>query len=142
MRGRRIHLVLAVLYVGTLATIALWPTPVDAELRILERWPIILLITDAGWSVERTYLTVQAVANVVLFVPLGWFGIALLPRLRWWHVTLVGFAGSFAIETAQALARPYRFATWEDVATNTLGALIGSLAATWLLRRGDRRRSA
>ena len=71
---------------------------------------------------------VEAVANVVMFVPLG----LLLPLTvralggtrRWWAVGS-GLLLSALIETCQLLFLPDRVPTLQDVAMNTLGALVG-----------------
>jgi glycopeptide antibiotics resistance protein len=81
------------------------------------------------------YAFVERSANVVLFVPLGLFVALLLPRRRWWIAALTGLAVSGAIETAQLLLLPARFATLDDVAMNTTGALLGAAASLLLLRR-------
>lgn len=72
----------------------------------------------------------QIVANVALFVPLGY----MLGRgLQWkWHkVLFAGFAVSLLIETAQLTGffglYPYAYRTFDvdDLMSNTLGALVG-----------------
>lgn len=65
-------------------------------------------------------------ANIVLFVPLG---IALaLVGVRPSRALLVGALLSGAVELAQALGHPpYRVASITDLATNSLGTLLGAL---------------
>jgi hypothetical protein len=79
----------------------------------------------------------DAVANVVLFVPLGF-----LFRLTWpaphdrrvLQSLLFGTALSLALETAQ-LFLPTRFSSPMDVLTNGLGAWLGALALDAVRRR-------
>lgn len=72
--------------------------------------------------------------NVVLFLPLGFF----LPLL-WkgyrsvWRTAAVGAAVSALIETMQIFS--FRATDINDVITNTLGAVLGCIAAKALIRR-------
>jgi glycopeptide antibiotics resistance protein len=72
---------------------------------------------------------VDIVGNIVLFVP---FGVALAwrwpnGRLRW--VVLAAVALSGAIEATQALTDAGRSASTTDIVTNTIGSVVGYLAA-------------
>lgn len=72
-----------------------------------------------------TYRVVESSANVALFVPIGAIAFLLLPRRLWPLSLLAGPALSVAIEVTQAILRPGRVATVDDVVANTLGAAIG-----------------
>lgn len=102
-------------------------------------------------SADLTYLTAPAAAqgisarffidflgNIAVFVPLGAslaFALAGRPvRLRLPGATLIGAALSAAIELIQQTL-PSRFSSWEDWLLNTLGALIGALIASFLIRK-------
>ena len=79
----------------------------------------------------------EDVLNVALFAPLGW-GLRRIARrrqLRWplLAVAVVAASFSFAIETVQYLL-PYRYSSVTDIATNTLGAVIGAWCETGLNR--------
>jgi glycopeptide antibiotics resistance protein len=75
------------------------------------------------------YSELEFSANVVMFIPLGFF-LALLPPARlWWLALLVCPALSIGIELTQATLLSGRFATVGDVVANSLGALVGGLAA-------------
>jgi VanZ family protein len=137
MRRSPVHVVLALLYVGALLLIAFWPTPVDRGVDVVNSWPVRWLESSFGVPRPTGYDIVQTSANVVLFLPLGWLAVA-LRRLSWWQVTAAGFVASVGIELGQAWLRPERFATVSDVVANTSGALLGSVAASLLLRRRDR----
>lgn len=114
-----------------------------------------LLLTSDGWGVNRLNVHVwfavtgalgvrehvtpeefATIANVLLFIPFFAALAVLLPR--WWWI-VVGTAISSAVELYQ-LVIGSRDATFEDVATNTLGAAIGTGAGI-LLRRLLARRS-
>ncbi len=137
MRRSPVHVVVAVVYLGALAAIAFWPTPVDRGVDVINSWPVRLLDAALGIARPTGYDIVQTAANVVLFVPLGWLAIA-LTRLRWWQVTLAGLVLSTGIELGQAWLRPERFATVSDVVANTSGAAVGAVLASAVLHRRAR----
>lgn len=82
----------------------------------------------------RTYLFVDVLGNVAVFVPFGAaLGAATLTRRRsrrfwpWWlSVTAAGLLLSLFIEIAQ-LAIPSRVTDIDDVILNTLGTAVGAL---------------
>ena len=90
-----------------------------------------------GRGVPVTYNQVEAGANVVMFAPFGVLA-GLLARRRW-PVVLAGAAISAGIETTQALFLPSRVATVQDVAMNTLGALVGVAVLVVVHHRRTRR---
>ncbi len=75
--------------------------------------------------------------NIAMFVPLTFLGSVLLPRLGWRRWTLLALLGSSLIELTQLVALPDRSATLRDVASNTIGGLLGALAAHTLARRQE-----
>jgi acetyltransferase-like isoleucine patch superfamily enzyme len=120
-------LMLLTLYLATLACIGFWPTAVDR--------PLIAFVDDVLSSLDGNALTagieykhVESVANVILFVPLGLLVALLVPARRWWLAATVGLTASAAIETIQFLLLSQRTASLRDVATNTLGAILGAAA--------------
>lgn len=123
-------------YVAGLAVVALWPVPVDRGVDVLGSWPVRLLV-KLGLSPARGYDVVQLSANVVLFVPLGFFAM-LLVRASVPMVVLGGAVVSAAVELVQAEALPERVASWPDVVANTLGAAVGAVLAVWVRRRARR----
>lgn len=107
-------------------------------------------------GVPLSFEVTEALANVVMFVPLG----VLLTLLVGTHPTpaplrrparvvalstLTGLVLSSAIELAQRTWLPTRVPTVQDVVMNTLGALLGAAAVALLAarraRRGERRRA-
>lgn len=119
-------------------------------------WPIgaaALLLTRDGWSINRLNVQVwyavtsplglhtvispelfATIANVVLFVPFFAALALLLPR--WWWIA-GGVAISGAVELYQ-LRIGSRDASFEDLAMNTLGTVIGVAAGIWWHRWRDR----
>ncbi|HEX2829662.1 MAG TPA: VanZ family protein [Burkholderiales bacterium] len=72
---------------------------------------------------------IEVVANVLLFLPLGFFYRIARPRLRSaWHALAIGALVSLGIEAVQFF-EPARSPSPLDVATNALGAWLGALAA-------------
>ncbi|MDQ0663216.1 glycopeptide antibiotics resistance protein [Arthrobacter ulcerisalmonis] len=111
-----------------LALIAFWPSPVDqplsrqlaAVLQFLHRNGV------PGWF---NYKFVEAIANVLLFVPVGFVGALAFPTKLWWQIGAFGLLISGCIELGQLLFLHDRFASPSDIVTNTSGAVIGALLA-------------
>ncbi|GAA1356363.1 hypothetical protein GCM10009596_05110 [Arthrobacter rhombi] len=116
----------AVLYLAAVLLIVFWPVPVDRPVqgglgRGLTWWH------DHGVPEWVDYGLVEWLANVVMFVPWGAFGAAVLAPRRWWLVALAALLASSTIEMAQLVLLTARFASLADVAANTLGAILGVL---------------
>ncbi|WP_457316125.1 VanZ family protein [Sinomonas sp. RB5] len=78
---------------------------------------------------------VEAAANVLVFVPLGFLGAQLLPSGRRWLAIVLSCLLSTGIEVVQAAFISTRLGTPRDVLTNTSGALAGYLlftASRWI----------
>lgn len=133
-RRRGVAVVLAV-YLAAVARITLWPqfAPDDAFTAVdrAVRW-----LSDHGLPVTLDGL--EAVSNVVLFVPFGVLLPLLLARRRWWAVVPVAALASGLIETVQ-LFLPTRVASVQDVVLNTLGAAVGLAVVAAVDRHGRRR---
>ncbi|GIG38789.1 VanZ family protein [Cellulomonas phragmiteti] len=109
-----------VAYLAAVAVVTLRPAPQDDEALGVAR-------TVIAWLVERgvpvTFEGVEAVSNVVMFVPFGVL-VGLLLARPWWVVVLLGAATSGLIETVQQWL-PTRYPTLQDLMLNTLGAAVG-----------------
>ena len=95
-----------------------------------------------GLLVGVEYDTVEFIANIGMFVPLGVLTALLLPRRAWWVLLLAGTAFSGFIELYQLLLLPGRVGEWRDVLSNSLGFLVGA-GVVVIIRRaqsGDARR--
>lgn len=80
------------------------------------------MLTD-GWVVAYSWY--QVIANILVFVPLGFLTPLLYKSLtKWWHILLVGFSGSLLIEVLQILT-PRNIVDIDDIIFNTLGAMVG-----------------
>lgn len=82
-------------------------------------------LAEAAGQRRPTLDEAEAVANVLLFVPLGAAGALLLRRYTGWVVVGLGVL-SLAIEVLQA-SLPDRDPSYRDVVLNSGGALVGVL---------------
>lgn len=80
---------------------------------------------------------VDALANVLLFIPFGLIGILAWPGRSWFNAATLWISGTlftYGIEWTQRFI-PTRFASWRDVLCNSLGTAIGvglgSAMARW-----------
>jgi len=128
---------MAVAYAIALALIGLWSTPVDSKLDVVEFGPAAWMIDQLDLTPYDGYRLIEFSANIVLFIPAGVLAMLIVPRLRWWQAAVLGLAASTLIEVLQQVLRPARFATFEDVAANTIGATVGAVivASVRRLRR-------
>lgn len=88
---------------------------------------------------------VELALNAALFAPLTFLASVALPRHPWGNWVAYAFAGSGAVEVFQAFALEPRSAQYVDVVANTLGGLMGALAAlpvTSSMRLGESRRTS
>lgn len=128
-RPRRAAVVIGIIYVVVLVALTIVPTPYRSTLEIAggafrpEAW----LTTETwtgGWSGEL-------LANVILFVPVGWLAARLLPLPL---AIVLPILLSVGIEFVQ-LFLPGRVSDPRDLVANTLGALAGVVIARLLARR-------
>jgi glycopeptide antibiotics resistance protein len=116
-------------FIVLLAT--MWPTPLDLGYaasinRVLD------VLHRNGVPEWFGYNKLEVSANVLMFVPLGFFVSMLLPVRVWWLALIICPGLSVAIELTQAYALSARFATVSDVIANSTGALIGAVLAVVL----------
>jgi VanZ family protein len=123
------------------AVLFLWPGAGPAEWVVDALYDFLLAHGVSSHVLPDDY---GAALNVAAFVPLGWLGVS---RLRW-HPALVVLglvALSVGIEAVQELPWLHRNSSVQDVACNTLGAVIGVVLGSLSLarsRRAARRRDA
>lgn len=124
---------MALAYLAALTLIAFWPTPVDRGLNGSIS-AVVLWLHANGVPAWLDYESIEFSANIALFVPVGLLVVLLTGIRRWWIGTLIGTLISCAIELGQLVFLPERFATVNDVIANSLGALLGTLIAVFVLR--------
>ena len=111
--------------------------PIAPDLGFLT--PLTELLTRIGVPAEDAGDVLEAILNVLMFVPLGLLLVFLMPS-RWWWLAVLGCAAvSFGVELVQAVALSGRSATFIDVVANSTGGAIGSVVALLWLRVRERR---
>lgn len=136
LRHRLLRLwLLPAVYVLAMAAIAFWPVPVDSaagpQLTATLAW-----LHAHGIPRFVNYQFVEFAANIIFFIPLGFFlGFGLH---RFWLACVLGLVASSMIELGQLLFLPNRYATITDVVANTLGTFLG--AVIWLAVKRFRQR--
>ena len=128
------QLVLAALAIP-LALIAFWPSPVDKPASG-ELAAVLTFLHRHGIPPWFNYSFVEASANVVLFMPVGFAAALAFSSKPWWQIGGFGMLVSGCIELGQLLFLHDRFASPSDIMTNTLGAVIGALLAAWATKKG------
>jgi hypothetical protein len=136
---RRTWLVIAATgYLVVALVIGLWPTPVDAGIR-RQLFEALGILHHDGLPGDVGYSAVEFTANILFFVPIGVLLTLLLPPRIWWPVIPTGALISGLIELLQLALLPARYASWGDIAANTIGAVVG--VAIVLAARARRRLS-
>lgn len=132
---RRLLLVALVVYVLALAWITLDPFPADPHDNGLLRQLLsaFALSPVLSWL---TFDTVEFLANVLLFVPLGALLTVRFGRRMWWLTLALGLATTLTIEFTQ-LFLPERVSDARDLLANTLGTVVG-IALVAAVRRAGR----
>jgi len=123
-------------YLVALALVGFWPTPVDRGISGIT-WAVIRGAHTLGAS-WVSYAHVEALANVLWFVPLGALLALALPRGRRGWALPIAVAASGLIELGQAVLLPARTSSLLDVLANSLGAALG-VAAVLLAGRAKSR---
>ncbi|TLM84581.1 VanZ family protein [Pseudarthrobacter sp. NamE2] len=116
-----------------IAFVAYWPSPIDQ--------PVQGQLAAMSDFVHRhgiprwfDYKFVEASANVALFIPIGVVSALAFPEKRWSQIAALGLLISGCMELGQLLFLHNRFASPLDLVTNTTGAVIGALIATYVLK--------
>lgn len=109
-----------------LAFVAFWPSPVDQPVQgqLANALDILHRRGVPGWL---NYEFVEAVANFLLFVPLGIVSSLAFPKKHTWQIAALGLLASGCIELGQLLLLHDRFAAVSDIVTNTAGSTIGAI---------------
>ncbi|MHA3725125.1 VanZ family protein [Leucobacter sp. HY1910] len=127
-RRQRVGLAGLVSVGALVALIVLWPTPVDRSLR-----GVIAVFLDAlhhaGVPSSFGYAQLEFTANIVMFVPLGFFMYLLIPQGKTVLCAMLVPALSLTAEAAQMLFLPARYASLLDVVANSAGGWLGLLLA-------------
>jgi glycopeptide antibiotics resistance protein len=131
-----------VLYLAAVLGLTLWPSLDQTD---VPGWATATVDALARLGVHTSVEALEAVSNLVMFLPFGVLGLVLLAdaRRRWSVATVLavvvvaGFVLSAAIELAQ-LGIPGRVSTVQDVMLNGVGGLLGACAGTVFVARRHR----
>lgn len=120
-----------------IAVVTMWPGPPAPD---GQGWLREFLRVGHAYGIPSwiTFGRIEFVSNVIMFLPVGFFGALVLTRHRWLVVPAAALA-SAVIETIQAMALPLRYGTVRDVVSNTMGALLGFLLAAAVVAAVHRR---
>lgn len=127
MRRRIVAFAILALYLSAVVAVGLYPQRIDAGLKrqVVET---IAWLTNHGF-VYANYGLLDAVANVIWFVPIGLLMSLAFGHRLWFLSLLAAFTLSASIEYVQATMLPARVGTVSDVVANTIGATFGILIA-------------
>nr|WP_276606266.1 VanZ family protein [Microbacterium hydrothermale] len=104
------------------------PTPIDQGYEsVIQR--VLMLLHRNGVPAWFGYRWLEFSANILMFVPIGYFLALVFPtRFLWLSIPLVPML-SASLEAIQFLALPARFASVNDVIANTAGGWTGTALA-------------
>ena len=115
-------------YGAVVAAVTMSPTPLDSGYRgTIDK--VLALLHRNGLPERFDYPEVEFAANILMFIPIGFFIGLVLPRVAVWAGIFIVPALSGAIEFIQGQLLAERFSTLNDVIANTIGGWIGLLAA-------------
>jgi len=139
-RRRALLVVLFVVYLVLLAWIILWKLEVPYVGAAAGLPRPIKLVPYVASGESGASKPLEAVVNILLFIPFGIYLRVLAPRWRWWQAAAVFVGASLLFETVQYLLS-VGSADITDVIDNTLGGMLGlglfSLARRRLRERTD-----
>lgn len=131
----RHHPVLSVFtlaYLAVVGLITLGPQPLDSG-NSAPIWTLLRFLRRHEATQWITYDRLEFGSNVAMFLPVGLFFLLLLGRRRWWAAVLLGVLLTIGIEVVQRFL-PDRVSDPRDILANSVGALVGVIAAlivTW-----------
>ncbi len=127
-------------YVALLAVVGFFPSPIDRPIDA----PLSRIIQWCGQHGLGfvTYARVEFGANIALFMPLGMLLALLFGPRRWWRAPVICFVATVLIELGQGVLLPQRIASIGDVIANTVGGILGTLAAVAIMAVVARNRRA
>lgn len=120
--------VLLAFYAVFVLLVTMWPNPKQLEFDgIASR--VLRMLHNFGVPEWFGFNKLEFIANVGMFVPLGFLLGLALARKAWWVALFLLPAFSGAIEYTQGVALDERVSTLLDVAANTIGGYVGLLLA-------------
>lgn len=126
-------------YIAFVCWVTLDPSPPDPDAggllsRALEAF------SKSSLTSWLTYDRVEFIANIGMFVPIGFLLVLLLGPRRWWLVIVLGVAFTVFIESYQGLfLSQTRYSDVGDVIANSSGTVVGLLIGLPIAVAGARR---
>jgi len=128
--SKALKIALLVSYLAVLISASLWPTPVDGGGFI---WyltsEVLKFAQQVSWLHWLQYSQLEALANMLLYLPLGVFLVLFIRKAPIWLLVISPALVSMAAEGIQRLFLPARYPTLDDVINNSIGGAIGVLIA-------------
>jgi glycopeptide antibiotics resistance protein len=122
---------LLLVYAAVVAFLVFYPSGVHATSSVAA---MSRLLAQAGAPSWLGGHVVEFLANIAMFLPLGALGAVLTRRWDWRLWLLVGLSASSLIELVQLLVLSERSAAFSDIVANTVGAVVGAVAAAAVRR--------
>ena len=119
------------LYLLFLAWVFLWPSagPASTSVDKTLQW-----LWDAGFSTDLvTGPRVEFVLNALMLAPVPILATLAGARWSWERWTAYAFVAASTVELFQGVALPNRSAQFQDIASNTAGALVGAVLSHLVL---------
>ena len=123
-------------YLALLAWATLTPQSAPATTNLL--WRLARFFARFEATQWLSFSTIEFLANIALFVPMGLFFVLLLGRGRWWLAILIGIATTVLIEYTQQFIGG-RVSDPRDLVSNSIGAVVGTVLALILTASKARR---
>lgn len=107
-----------------------WPKPIEGQGFLADITNQILMFSKSvTWLRWLKYDQLEALANVLLYVPLGVLLVVISDKTKLWLLCLVPIMVSLLAEGSQRLFLQDRYATANDVFLNSLGGILGLFIA-------------
>jgi len=126
--ARIVGVALSLVYGTIVAVVTLQPMPVTGEADDVV-WAWVQVLHGRGVPEWLDTSAAQWLANIALFVPLGTVVTLIVGRRHWLVALAFGVGVSIAVELAQGVLLPGRYADLGDVVANSTGSVIGCLGA-------------
>ena len=130
-RALPIALLLGIPYLVGLLLLTIWPRPVQDSAPVILDLVVRAVHRGLGWTWVG-FDELEAVANVLVFVPIGILAFIAFRRAAWPLALAAGPVLSIGVELVQKVALPHRIGSVADIALNTLGATVGVILA-WVV---------
>jgi len=117
-------------YLVVLLLVSAWPKPIEGQGFLADITNQILMFSKSvTWLRWLKYDQLEALANVLLYVPLGVLLVVISDKRKLWLLFFVPIVVSLLAEGSQRLFLPDRTATANDFFLNSLGGILGLFIA-------------